>query len=167
MAKRHPSLVPVARDHLQSLVVAANLLRTSHGAADRWPADPAAQAERLRAFHDEHLRSHFAVEEALVFPFARAHVPDGATLVGRLVDEHRELERRIGALGGDGAGGGRSGDGTGATGAAVDPADLVALGALLKAHVRAEDRTLFPLIESHAPEAALAELRREIEARYG
>lgn len=157
MAKRHPSLVPVARDHLQSLVVAAGLLRTSHGAADRWPADPATQAARLRAFHDEHLRSHFAVEEALVFPFARAHVPDGAALVGRLEAEHRELGRRIGALGGDGAGG---------TGTAVDPAELAALGALLKAHVRAEDRTLFPLIEAHAPEPALAELRREIEARY-
>lgn len=154
MAKRHPSLVPVARDHLQSLVVAASLLRTSHGAADRWPADPAAQAARLRAFHDEHLRPHFAVEEALVFPFARRHVPDGAALVGRLVEEHRELERRIGALGTDGAA------------AAVDPAELAALGALLKAHVRTEDRTLFPLIEAHAPEAALGELRREIEARY-
>lgn len=148
MSRRHPALVPVARDHVLALSIAARLRRGPRDARDRWPAAPADQADELQRFLETALRPHFALEEALVFPAAVRHVPAAAALVARLVEEHREIERMILAL----------------AGTVPDMPTLAALGSLLESHVRREDRALFPMMEAQVPAAALSALAGQVAA---
>jgi len=150
MSKRHPSLIPVARDHVHALSIAVRLQRGRKGESDRWPQEPADQLAALRAFYADHLQRHFEIEEDLVFPIAKRHVPESTALVSRLLEEHRQLERMI----------------VSPEAATLDAAALAAIGTLLEAHVRREDRTLFPLMEAHVPEAILSALRVDVDARY-
>jgi len=82
---------------------------------------------------DLELQDHFAEEERLLGPLCSAE------LSARLRAEHQDIERRIQAL----------------------PADPKELGVLLDAHIRWEERELFPTIEAGASEAQLTELQRE------
>jgi len=148
MSRRHPGLVPVARDHVHALSVAARLRRGPRGGHDQWPSDPAEQAARLQHFLEHDLRPHFAAEEALVFPLARQHLTEAAALVVLLVEEHRALERMILAL----------------AGSVPEASTLAAIGTLLEAHVRREDRTLFPRMEAEVPAAALSALEPALAA---
>jgi len=142
MSRRHPGLVPVARDHVHALSIAARLRRGPRDARGQWPSDPVDQAARLQHFLEHELRPHFALEEALVFPLARQHSPEAAALVTLLVEDHRALERMVLAL----------------AGTVPDASALAEIGRLLETHVRREDRTLFPLMEAEVPDAALCAL---------
>jgi hemerythrin-like domain-containing protein len=151
VARRHPALVPVARDHHECLILAQRLLRGSTASDRRWPAEPAAQAGLLADFFESHLRRHFAVEEQTVFPAARDMGADAANLVSQLAAEHRSMAGLVQGL---------------ATNTRVTAESLAAFGALLNAHVRLEDRTLFPLMEARLAPDALARLRDAVESLY-
>jgi iron-sulfur cluster repair protein YtfE (RIC family) len=121
--------------------------------ADRnWPANPAAQARALAEFLERHLRPHFAVEERIVFPAAREAGADVARLVSQLVVEHRSMIEAVQSLAADNV---------------ATAERLAAFGERLNAHIRLEDRTLFPLMETRLPAAALARLQAEVEANQG
>jgi quercetin dioxygenase-like cupin family protein/hemerythrin len=126
--KRHRALVPLSHDHHHALVEARRLRHAADG-----PESGAAAAAFLRFFAAETVK-HFREEEELLFPLAvgfdEAHEP----LVRALLEHQRlhalvaELEARV-ADGGPVAG------------------EMRELGELLEAHVRHEERVLFPLIE--------------------
>ena len=135
--KRHPSLIPLSHDHHDTLVVAQGLIRGRPTAPrSDWPTDRRAQADRLTAFFENTLRSHFAAEEADVFPLAERLLPDHADLVNALRKDHADLRAEIVAL------------------PARSDADLAvrlpALGARLEAHVRSEERVLFEAVQKTA-----------------
>lgn len=151
MARRHPALIPVARDHHECLILAQRLMRGATAADREWPREPVAQAALLAGFFRRHLQAHFAVEEALVFPAARAAGPAAEALVAQLLDEHRKMAGLVAQL---------------AANLQVTAAELAAFGELLNAHIRLEDRQLFPMMETGMPADALLDLQQLVEARY-
>lgn len=87
----------------------------------------------MGAFFTQILRPHFDIEETHLFPAVVAHLPAQAELVGQLRDEHEAVRTRIRDL-------------------ERDPTTdldtrLPALGRLLEAHVRREERVLFEAIQ--------------------
>ena len=132
--KRHPALAQLSRDHHHALVVAQQLKRAEEGTA-----------EQARAFfldyweHDG--RTHFREEEEILLPsLARFTDPD-QPLVAHVLIDHVRIRKLAADL---------------AAGASVPM--LSALGVALEAHVRREERELFPLLERVMPDEALREL---------
>jgi iron-sulfur cluster repair protein YtfE (RIC family) len=103
-----------------------------HGDDQAWVR---AKADQAAQFFANDLAAHFKAEEGVLFPamrdFTGAH-----RLLSELLSEHRELERLAARLD------------------RAELAELVAalgqLADLLEAHIRKEERELFPLYEKEA-----------------
>ena len=145
MAKRHESLILLARDHHEALLLALRLQQGTLALLRLWTHDPVDQAKRVVAFYDQHLRRHFAEEELIVFAIARKNLPASEPIIDTLVAEHRTMEVAISKF--------RS-----ANKESLED-DLRAFGALLESHIRTEDRSLFPLIESQASQTVLNDIQ--------
>jgi quercetin dioxygenase-like cupin family protein/hemerythrin-like domain-containing protein len=126
--KRHPALVPLSHDHHHALVEARRLRR----AADT-PESAAAATAFLRFFAEETVR-HFREEEELLFPSV-VEFEEARELLVQALLEHQRLHALTARL--------RQ---IVTTGGKVDDV-MRELGGLLEAHVRLEERRLFPLIE--------------------
>lgn len=132
--KRHAALQPLSRDHHVALVAAQRLRRATE-------ANAGAAREQFLAFWNDHGAKHFRVEEDVLLPlFARHGDPDDERIVRMLLD-HVRIRAQVLALEGD-----------------VEIGALHTLGEELAAHVRLEEREVFPLIEATLSEAAAAEL---------
>lgn len=137
--KRHPSLIPLSREHHLGLLLA---FRLCHGLPrTNKPADsPQEQAaETVRFFH-ESLVSHFRAEEEVLFPAIRICTPQTAVLLDTLTAEHVEMRARVKHL----------------AQASRDEVTLLPLlrtfGELLERHIRREERELFPFYEANMSE---------------
>ena len=126
--KRHPALIPLSHDHHRALVEARRLRQ----AADT-PESATAATAFLRFFADETAR-HFREEEELLFPSVLEFEEARERLVQALL-EHQRLRALTARL-----------EQLVSTGGEVDET-MRELGHLLEAHVRLEERELFPLIE--------------------
>ena len=126
--KRHPALIPLSHDHHHALVEARRLRR----AADT-PRSTAVATAFLRFFSDETV-GHFREEEELLFPRVVGFEEARGLLVQALL-EHQRLHALAARLQQVIATGGAAGG------------VMRELGELLEAHVRLEERRLFPLIE--------------------
>jgi hypothetical protein len=134
--KRSEALAALSRDHHVALFHALRLRRAG-------PDDLAGVVAAFLAFLAGPAREHFDQEEAILAPELP---PDSGHLAARMLDEHAEILRRGRRLG-------------------ADP-DLEAaseLGALLSAHVRFEERELFPVLERGLSPERL----REVAVRLG
>jgi iron-sulfur cluster repair protein YtfE (RIC family) len=135
--KRHRSLVPLSHDHHQALVQARRLKRGKES------SDPSTVARTFLGFFAEETVRHFREEEELVFPAVldcpSAHEP----LIQALL-QHERLHALTKLL--------REGLDTGRP---ITPI-MQKLGDLLVAHVRHEERCLFPLIEEFVDDSTLA-----------
>jgi hemerythrin-like domain-containing protein len=120
--KRSPSLIPLSHDHHHALV-AARRLRL---AADR--DDAAAEAAAFARFFSEESVPHFREEEERLFPLV-AFSDEARPLVVRALLEHQQLHALVREL------------------SSGERARLHEAAELLEAHVRFEERELFPLIE--------------------
>ena len=140
--KRHPSLVPLSHDHHHALVEARRLRRAADGeGAER----RVAAAGFLRFFSTETVR-HFREEEEQLFPaLVDEDGAAGELLVSALL-EHQRIHALVGRL--------ERGLGAGE----ADASQMRELAALLEAHIRLEERQLFPLIQEVVPEEALGRL---------
>ena len=142
--RRHPALAPLSRDHHGALVEAAAARRAAG-------ADAPGRLEaglRFGAFFAGHSVPHFRAEEEDLFPLlATDGGGDPPEPLVRALLQHVQLHAlagRIAAAVADGA----------------VPGDLLQdAGELLEAHVRLEERVLFPLIEQDVDEERLAALR--------
>jgi hypothetical protein len=94
---------------------------------------PRGRAKALLSFWEPHGRAHFRVEEEILLPAFAARGDPYHPLVARVLCDHVAIRRGVGAL---------------AHSRACELGDLHQLGILLAAHVRLEERELFPLIES-------------------
>jgi hemerythrin-like domain-containing protein len=131
--KRHAALQPLSRDHHVALVAAQRLRRATEAKA-------AEAREQFLAFWHEHGAKHFRVEEDVLLPLFASHGdPDDERIVRMLVD-HVRIRARVLAI----------------ETAGVD--DLHALGEQLAAHVRLEEREVFPLIEAALTDTQTARL---------
>jgi quercetin dioxygenase-like cupin family protein len=144
--KRHPALVPLSHDHHHALVRARELRRAATAGED----ERRAAAARFRRFFADETGRHFREEEEQLFPLLDG---EPAPLVQAL-REHQRLRALVRQLGED-----------------QSPETLVAVGELLEAHVRLEERVLFPLLEREVPRERLERLaltpRRATPAHEG
>jgi quercetin dioxygenase-like cupin family protein len=137
--KRNAGLIPLSHDHHDALVAARRLRRGAES------AEPAAAAAAFLAFFATETVRHFREEEESLFP----HVADrdeARELVVAALLEHQRLHALAAEL-----------TALLATGK-VDPAVMQTLGQELEAHIRLEERRLFPLIEQLLPDELLAGL---------
>jgi hemerythrin-like domain-containing protein len=142
--KRHPALIPLSRDHHDGLVQAVRLRRTAAN------GDASARLAGAREFVDffrNEERVHLRDEEEELFPLLLRHVqsPPPAPLREARA-QHVQLEGLARKL-----------DIAVAAGI-VDRETLAAAGELLDAHIRLEERQLFPLIEELVPDDELRRL---------
>jgi hemerythrin-like domain-containing protein len=132
--KRDEALISLSRDHHKALAIALRLRR----------ATPETQRDVRAAFltfWDEHGCHHFELEEDVLVPAYAPHGDAEHPLVLRMLEEHDAIRRDAAHLADE-----------------ADPAldALHALGERLSAHVRMEERELFPVIEAAMPVDALA-----------
>ena len=140
--KRSAALAVLSRDHHQALVVAQQLRRAT--------AATAAEArEAFLAYWAGHGRLHFRLEEELLFPAYAGYGDPYDPAVLRALGEHAMIRHHAHAL---------------AAAPSVAPAALKQLGTELTAHVRLEERDVFPLIERVMPQRELSDLAQELEA---
>lgn len=150
--KRHPSLVPLSRDHHHGLVMARRLILGGPSTPrDDWPLAPEEQARRLVAFYESDLRPHFEAEEAQVFPLAAERLTDGPARVTALVAQHRTMAGMIEAL-------------------FADPRSevakrLAAFGELLRDHIHDEERILFEQMQAECDAEEMEALGVRLAAR--
>ena len=133
--KRHEALAALSRDHHHALVVAQRLKRANETAA----------AEAREAFL-EYWRAdgqrHFREEEDILLPAYAGFGDPEAPVLARVLVDHVRIRRLAHEV------------------ASARPSldTLHILGEQLSAHVRREERELFPLIEQVLPEHELTRL---------
>jgi iron-sulfur cluster repair protein YtfE (RIC family) len=129
---RHQSLVPLSHDHHHGLVVALRLKKGGPASPnDSWLEGAGNQAPQLLEFADRELLNHFRLEEELVFPMLlELGIDELSALTHELLEEHQVMKTSLDVIR-----------------LTSDPAKLRHFGDLLEAHIRKEERVLFPLIE--------------------
>lgn len=152
MAKRHPALVPVSRDHHEGLLLALRLQQGEKALLKLWSHDTSWQASVVVDFFRDHLIRHFAVEEEKVFPLALAEVPGSAPTVEKLKHQHAWVRETVAAMKGRES--------------SVTRDELVTFGQKLEEHIRIEDRELFPMMEEHLGSERLGKLEKEVQEYY-
>jgi hemerythrin-like domain-containing protein len=143
--KRHPALIPLSRDHHDGLVQAVRLRRA---AADGDASARLAAAREYVEFFRNEERVHLRDEEEELFPLFLRHVQPPPAPLREARAQHVQLEGYARTL-----------DIAVAAGIA-DRGTLAAAGELLDAHIRLEERQLFPLIEELVPNDELRRLGR-------
>jgi hypothetical protein len=134
--RRHPALEQLSRDHHHALVVAQRLKRAD--------ADSPAEARgAFLAYWDPGGRHHFHEEEDILLPGRAGVIDPEHPLIAKVLTDHVRIRHRAGELAGSDP---------------PPPALLRELGGLLEAHVRREERQLFPMIEESLPDEALRRL---------
>jgi len=128
--KRHQALEALSRDHHHALVVARRLTRADSEASE-------AAARAFLAFWRCEGQAHFRLEEEVLLPAYAAHGDPNHPVVLQTLVDHMVIRRDALSI---------------AEGPAVEV--LIALGVQLAAHVRLEERQLFPLIERAMPDDA-------------
>ncbi len=129
---RNEALIPLSHDHHHGLVVALRLKKGGPASPnDSWLEGADNQAPQLLAFADSELLNHFLLEEELVFPvLLNLGIDEISTLTHELLEEHQAMRASLDAI--------RQ---------SPNSTVLKHFGELLEAHIRKEERILFPLIE--------------------
>jgi len=133
--KRHPSLVPLSWEHHDALVLAQGLMLGRFKAPrSNWPTDHRLQVDRVSEFFQETFLVHFDAEEKCLFPMVTERMPDKAALIDELLRDHDVLRGLVSEL---------------SAGCSNElDVRLPALGRLMKAHIRKEERVLFQAVQS-------------------
>lgn len=137
--KRHPALQPFSRDHLIGLFHAHKLIKLQTSVTPELLDDVVAAFSQ--AWHQE-ISVHFADEDRLI-----GSMPIKKSSLKRLHDEHVELSEAIEAL----------------LQKPHSALNAVQVGQLLDKHIRWEEHTLFPEIETTLSVQALTELAEKTQ----
>ena len=147
--KRHPSLRPFSDDHHQGLVHARQLRKAASGAG----ANSADTARNFLGFWQTDTSLHFRKEEEVLLPVLAYYGGDlGEGPLVQMLTQHA-LIRGLAMQLSDEFGQDKIREDT-----------LRNLGEQLEAHIRLEERHVFPLIEQALPEHALQEVTSRLEA---
>ncbi len=128
--RRHESLIPLSREHHYGLLVCLRIHRgiVKHHTDPDWLSE---RAERVIRFESD-LKTHFEAEEKIVFP-AMLEIEEAGTVIEQLIKEHRAVTRLVERL-------------RRSRGLQLAPL-LREFADLLEAHIRQEERVLFPCYE--------------------
>ena len=129
--RRHESLIPLSREHHYGLLVCLRIHRgiAKHHTDLDWLSE---RAERVVRFFESDLRTHFEAEEEILFPAMRK-IEEAHAVIEQLIKEHRDLTRLVDRL-------------RRSRGLQLSPM-LQEFADLLEAHIRQEERVLFPCYE--------------------
>lgn len=141
--KRHAALIPLSHDHQHGL---AQALRLRRAAAKADAPTQLASATEFVTFYKSEQRVHLRDEEEQLFPLLLSHLPSEPALLQQARLQHTQLQGLARKLEIAVAAG------------IVDPETLATTGTLLEAHIRLEERQLFPMIEELVPERELQSL---------
>jgi quercetin dioxygenase-like cupin family protein len=132
--RRHPALVPLSHHHHRALVEA----RRARLAGGEEAAQRLAAARAFLVFFEGRAIAHFREEEERLFPVLMTDDAEPPEELVRALLEHARLHALAGQLRAELSAG------------EVEAGTLRGVGDLLEAHVRLEERQLFPLIEQRA-----------------
>ncbi len=154
MAKRHPSLIPLSREHHHGLLLAFRITRGLP--KTRWPHDNLQEqaADTVRFFRKS-LTPHFAAEADILFPAIRAMQPQASALLDQLIQEHTAMRELVDHIDRQPPAGPRLRE------------LLASFGTLLEQHIRCEERELFPVYETHISEAEATRIEHAIFQMIG
>jgi len=144
--RRHESLIPLSREHHYGLLVCLRIHRglENHKADLVWLSE---RAEKVIRFFESDLKTHFAVEEEIVFP-AMSGIEEADSVIRELIEEHRDIRRLIQRL-------------QLARSPKIVPL-LREFADLLEAHIRKEERVLFPCYERHISPGKAGQVRIQV-----
>jgi hemerythrin-like domain-containing protein len=142
--ERHKSLISLSSDHQQGLVISQKL---KYGYKPSSSTDESISTEDKRKmlldFFDDHLHSHFIMEEEIFIPY----MPDNE-MIKRMQDEHIKMYELLYII------------------EVMDPDEelLNRFGEKLNAHIRFEERELFPMLQENLTEEQLIEIGKKLES---
>jgi iron-sulfur cluster repair protein YtfE (RIC family) len=149
--KRTPELRTLSEDHHHGLVHARRLQRAAEGDEAR-PAEAA--AKDFLDFWQKETALHFRQEEEVLLPVLARHGGDVTRdpLI-EMLEGHACIRGLVMQLSDEVVGGN------------VRPETLREVGEQLEAHIRLEERVVFPLVEDSLAETALTELAARLEVK--
>ncbi len=149
--KRTPELRSLSEDHHHGLVQARRLRR----AADGDEAHPAQKtASGFLDFWQRDTAIHFRKEEEVLLPVMARHGGDvSQDALVEMLEDHARIRGLVMRLSDEVVGG------------TVQLATLREIGDRLEAHIRLEERVVFPFVEGSLSEAALTELAARLEVK--
>lgn len=129
--KRHKSLIALSHDHHHGLML-AQLIKKNAPAYKGLPTDLKGKVKYTLEAWEKELKLHFHNEENILFPFIKEADSEIDKLIIEIVAEHIEIKALVDKL------------------EKTDNEEeiLNELGYKLEAHIRKEERQLFPLVES-------------------
>jgi len=150
-SRRHDSLIPLSRQHQHALLLCLRIHRglIEHDADPDWLQVKAGHAVR---FFEEDLVTHFQAEEEFLFP-AMTELSGAPELIGELLAEHGKIRQLVDQLRENEAGSLAS--------------TLEELADTLEAHIRKEERKLFPIYEQRASPEIISRVERGIFSLVG
>ena len=149
--KRTPELRTLSEDHHHGLVQARRLQR----AAEAGEADSAeAVARGFLDFWQKDTAHHFRKEEEVLLPVMARYGGDlSRKALVEMLEDHARIRGLVMRLSDEAMGGN------------VRPETLHEIGERLEAHIRLEERAVFPLVEESLSEEALKELAARLEVK--
>jgi len=138
--KRHESLAPLSREHHSALIL-AQLIKRNAPLYKGLPETITDKVVYAIQFFKTELKNHFKKEEAMLKK-VKAIDPAIAVLADEIVDEHQLLTKLFLSLKDD----------------SDAEAVLNEIGNELQAHIRKEERVLFPLLQKVCTEEILLQL---------
>jgi Hemerythrin HHE cation binding domain len=138
--RRHPTLIPLSREHHEVLIL-SQLIKNDGPQYKGLPETTEGKREFALKLFSKNIRPHFEKEEALLKQVTHYH-ESIASLAAVIINEHRQIETLFARLENDSE-----------TASILDET-----GVLLEAHIRKEERELFPAIQQYCPEEILQQL---------
>lgn len=150
-SRRDDSLIPLSRQHQYALLLCLRINRglIEHNADSEWLQMKAGHAVR---FFEGDLLTHFQAEEEFLFP-AMLKFQAASELIDHLLAEHKTIRSLIDQL---------------RTAIAGSLAEMLKQFAdTLEAHIRKEERELFPIYEQQASPETISSVQRAIFSMIG
>ena len=150
-SRRHDSLIPLSRQHQHALLLCMRIHRglIEHPADSNWLQ---LKADHSIRFYEGDLVTHFQAEEEFLFP-AMLEIPAATEIVDELRAEHSQMRRLVDQL------------------RQIDIGSIAAtlkeFADTLEAHIRKEERKLFPIYEQQASPETIARVERAIVSLIG
>jgi iron-sulfur cluster repair protein YtfE (RIC family) len=138
--KRHEAIAPLSRDHHNSLLL-AQLLKKNAPVYRNMPENGKDKVKYAQDQFEAHIKKHFEQEETML-ELAKCSHTEINTLAAEIKKEHLELTALFQLL-----------DTT------TDlESNMDALANALEAHIRKEERILFPLLQEHCSKQILQDI---------
>ena len=150
-SRRADSLIPLSREHQYALMLCLRIHRglIEHDADANWLQIKAGHAVR---FFEGELIAHFQAEEEVLFPAMR-ELSGAPLIIDEMLAEHEKLRQVIDQL--------RQTEHGSLASTLKEFADT------LEAHIRKEERELFPIYEQQASPATVSRVERAIHNLIG